>query len=76
MTDDDTVRISLANTLIYVGVVVPVSVALGLGAALLIEADVSLRGFYRAVLFPAGDGDPDRHGDRLGASCSIRASAP
>ena len=39
MTEDETVRISLANTLIYVGVVVPVSVALGLGAALLIEAD-------------------------------------
>ena len=46
MTEDETVRISLANTLIYVGVVVPVSVALGLGAALLIEADGSLRGFY------------------------------
>ena len=44
-------RISLANTLIYVGVVVPVSVALGLGAALLIEADSSLRGFYRASYF-------------------------
>lgn len=51
MTEDETVRISLANTLIYVGVVVPVSVALGLGAALLIEADPSLRGFYRASYF-------------------------
>ncbi|WP_428674299.1 carbohydrate ABC transporter permease [Reyranella sp.] len=51
MTGDETVRISLANTLIYVGVVVPVSVALGLGAALLIEADSSLRGFYRASYF-------------------------
>jgi len=51
MTEDETVRISLANTLIYVGVVVPVSVALGLGAALLIEADPSLRGFYRAAYF-------------------------
>jgi multiple sugar transport system permease protein len=51
MTEDETVRISLANTLIYVGVVVPVSVALGLGAALLIEADSSLRGFYRASYF-------------------------
>jgi len=51
MTEDETVRISLANTLIYVGVVVPVSVALGLGAALLIEADASLRGFYRASYF-------------------------
>jgi multiple sugar transport system permease protein len=51
MTEDETVRVSLANTLIYVGVVVPVSVALGLGAALLIEADPSLRGFYRASYF-------------------------
>jgi len=51
MTEDETVRISLANTLIYVGVVVPFSVALGLGAALLIEANSSLRGFYRAAYF-------------------------
>ncbi len=51
MTEDETVRISLANTLIYVAVVVPASVGLGLGAALLIEADSSLRGFYRASYF-------------------------
>ena len=42
---------SLWNTLLYVAFVVPVSVALGLGAALLIEAGTSLRGFYRAVYF-------------------------
>ena len=51
MTGDDTVRISIANTLIYVAIVVPVSVALGLGAALLIDADGSLRGFYSASYF-------------------------
>jgi multiple sugar transport system permease protein len=51
MTEDETVRISLANTLIYVAIVVPASVGLGLGAALLIEADGSLRGFYRASYF-------------------------
>jgi len=51
MTEDETVRTSLANTLIYVAVVVPVSVGLGLGAALLIESDPSLRGFYRAAYF-------------------------
>jgi multiple sugar transport system permease protein len=51
MTEDMTVRISLLNTLIYVGVVVPASVGLGLGVALLIEADPSLRGFYRAAYF-------------------------
>ena len=42
---------SLWNTLLYVAFVVPVSVTLGLGAALLIEAGTSLRGFYRAVYF-------------------------
>lgn len=42
---------SLANTLVYVGGVVPVSVALGLGLALLIEAGTSLRAFYRAAYF-------------------------
>ena len=51
MTEDETVRISLANTLVYVAIVVPASVGLGLGAALLIEADPSLRGFYRASYF-------------------------
>lgn len=51
MTGDDTVHISIANTLIYVAIVVPVSVALGLGAALLIDADGSLRGFYSAAYF-------------------------
>jgi multiple sugar transport system permease protein len=51
MTGDDTVRISIANTLIYVAIVVPVSVALGLGAALLIDTDGSLRGFYSAAYF-------------------------
>jgi multiple sugar transport system permease protein len=51
MTGDDTVRISIANTLIYVAIVVPVAVALGLGAALLIDADGSLRGFYSAAYF-------------------------
>ena len=65
--------ISLENTLIYVAVVVPGSVALGLGAALLIEAAPALRGFYRTVLFPAGDGDPDRDGDRLGVHAAPRS---
>ena len=51
MAHDETARISLLNTLIYVAVVVPGSVALGLGAALLIEADSALRSFYRAAYF-------------------------
>lgn len=42
---------SLYNTLIYVAFVVPVSVFLGLGAALLIESGSSLQGFYRAAIF-------------------------
>ena len=42
---------TLRNTLAYVAFVVPSSVALGLGAALLIEARTSLRRFYRAAFF-------------------------
>ena len=42
---------SLTNTLIYVAIVVPSSVALGLGAALLIESGTGLKSFYRAVYF-------------------------
>lgn len=51
MFGDRVFRRSLENTLIYVAVVVPVSVGLGLGAALLIEAGASLRAFYRTVFF-------------------------
>lgn len=51
MNEDATVRISVVNTLIYVAIVVPASVVLGLGAALLIEADRGLRGFYRSAYF-------------------------
>ncbi len=43
--------ISLRNTLLYVAITVPVSVALGLGTALLIEARGSGQGFYRTVFF-------------------------
>jgi multiple sugar transport system permease protein len=42
---------SLRNTLVYVGVLVPVSVALGLGVALLIEAGATGKRFYSAVYF-------------------------
>ncbi len=43
--------ISLRNTLLYVAITVPASVALGLGSALLIEARGSLQSFYRTVFF-------------------------
>jgi len=43
--------ISLQNTLTYVAFVVPVSVAIGLGVALLIEAGGGLQGLYRAIYF-------------------------
>ena len=43
--------ISLGNTVLYVAIVVPVSVGLALGVALLIEAGTSGRAFYRAVYF-------------------------
>jgi multiple sugar transport system permease protein len=42
---------SLANTLVYAGVVVPLSVGIGLAFAILIESGRSLRTFYRAVFF-------------------------
>ena len=42
---------SLGKTLVYAAVVVPGSVLLGLGAALLVESGTSLRSFYRAVFF-------------------------
>src|SRR5262245_40437164 len=51
MLSDRVFQKSLTNTLIYVAITVPGSVLLGLGAALLIEADQSLRAFYRAVYF-------------------------
>ena len=42
---------SLKNTLVYVGIVVPSAVALGLGVALLIEAGSSGKAIYRAIFF-------------------------
>lgn len=48
---DPNFRASLVNTLVYVLMVVPGTVGLGLGIALLIEAGQSLRVFYRAVHF-------------------------
>lgn len=51
MANDRVFWRSLGNTLVYVGVVVPASVALGLGAALLIEAAPEGRAFYRAAFF-------------------------
>jgi multiple sugar transport system permease protein len=42
---------SLINTFVYVTIVVPASMALGLGIALLIESGTSLRGFYRSIFF-------------------------
>ncbi len=48
---DEAFWASLRNTVAYVAFVVPVSVALGLGVALLIESGTSGRGFYRAVYF-------------------------
>src|SRR5262249_46345886 len=42
---------ALGNTALYVLVVTPSSVALGLAAAMLIEAATGLKTFYRTVLF-------------------------
>lgn len=51
MFADKTFWKSLKNTLIYVAVVVPGSVFLGLGAAMLIEAGEHGKAFYRALYF-------------------------
>lgn len=48
---DSGFRTSLLNTLLYVVIVVPATVVLGLAIALLIEAGQSLRAFYRAIHF-------------------------
>jgi multiple sugar transport system permease protein len=42
---------ALLNTLLYVAIVVPGTVLLGLAVALMIEASPCLRGFYRAMHF-------------------------
>ncbi|MBV8535445.1 MAG: sugar ABC transporter permease [Alphaproteobacteria bacterium] len=48
---DRAFRISLLNTILYVVIVVPATVILGLSVAVLIESGRSLRAFYRAVHF-------------------------
>jgi multiple sugar transport system permease protein len=48
---DPNFRTSIANTAIFVGIVAPASVLLGLGFALLIETRSTLRGWYRTVFF-------------------------
>lgn len=48
---DPVFRKALSNTLVYLVLVTGGSVAIGLGAALLIESDTQLRGFYRAAFF-------------------------
>ncbi len=44
-------RASLFNTVAYVAIVVPGTIVLGLGVALLIESGKSFRAFYRAIHF-------------------------
>ena len=51
LLEDAGFRQSFANTIIYVGLVAPASVGLGLGFALLIEAGTRGRAFFRAVFF-------------------------
>ncbi|MDK1389497.1 sugar ABC transporter permease [Sinorhizobium sp. 8-89] len=48
---DEGFRASLANTLLYVVIVVPGTIMLGLAIALLIESGKSCRAFYRAIHF-------------------------
>ena len=51
MAEDRVFWTTLANTVVYVGLSVPISVGLGLGVALLIEAGTSGVSFYRAAFF-------------------------
>jgi len=51
MLDDRVFWIALTNTIVYVAIVVPLAVALGLGVALLIESGSSLRSWYRTIYF-------------------------
>lgn len=48
---DRTFRISLQNTALYTLIVTPLSVFLGLGAALLIESEARGKAFFRTVYF-------------------------
>ncbi|MDL2410717.1 sugar ABC transporter permease [Rhizobium calliandrae] len=48
---DEGFRASLINTILYVVIVVPGTIVLGLVIALLIESGKSLRAFYRAIHF-------------------------
>ncbi|MGK6316419.1 carbohydrate ABC transporter permease [Neorhizobium sp. DT-125] len=48
---DEGFRISLVNTIVYVLIVVPGTLGLGLAIALLIESGKSCRAFYRAIHF-------------------------
>lgn len=51
MLEDRGFGIALRNTIIYVGIVSPLSILLGLGAALLIEAGIRGRATFRAIFF-------------------------
>jgi multiple sugar transport system permease protein len=51
MWTDRVFWIALTNTVVYVLIVVPLAVALGLGVALLIEGGASLKSWYRTIYF-------------------------
>lgn len=51
LLNDRTFRISLQNTAVYTLIVTPLSVFLGLGAALLIESEARGKAFFRTVYF-------------------------
>lgn len=51
MLSDPGFAVSIRNTALYVGIVVPASIGLGLGVALLIEGRTRLAAFYRTAYF-------------------------
>ncbi|TCZ51770.1 carbohydrate ABC transporter permease [Roseicella aquatilis] len=51
LLEDDSFLAALRNTLLYVAVVMPASIGLGLGVALLVEGGTRLRAAFRAIYF-------------------------
>ena len=51
LLEDATFLAALRNTLVYVAVVMPISIGLGLGIALLVEGGTRLRAAFRAIYF-------------------------
>ena len=74
LLNDRTFRKSLWNTAVYAAIVAPVSMALGLAIALLIEAEGWGKSLFPDRLLPASRLVARRHGHRLAVSLPIQPS--